>query len=80
MRRLKFRRIPDALPNEPRRRRQAVIRWIYITGVVGLAAVLGDIFFGGLFYLRSEGLVVGDLAIIAAEFPVTIREIRVHQG
>ncbi len=80
MRRLKFRRIGDSLPNEPRRRRQAVIRWIYIASVVGLAAVLADIFVGGLFYLRSEGLVVGDLAVIAAEFPVTIRDIRVHQG
>ena len=80
MRRLKFRRIADSLPNEPRRRRQAVIRWIYIAGVVGLAAVLADIFAGSLFYLRSEGLVVGDAAVIAAEFPVTIRDIRVHQG
>jgi multidrug resistance efflux pump len=80
MRRLKFRRIGDSLPNEPRRRRQAVIRWIYISAVVGLAAVLGDLFVGSLFYLRSEGLVVGDLAVIAAEFPVTIRDIRVHQG
>jgi multidrug resistance efflux pump len=80
MRRLKFRRVGDSLPNEPRRRRQSVIRWIYIAGVVGLAAVLGDIFFGSLFYLRSEGLVVGDVAVIAAEFPVTIRDIRVHQG
>jgi multidrug resistance efflux pump len=80
MRRLKFRRIADSLPNEPRRRRQAVIRWIYIACVVGLAAVLGDVFAGSLFYLRSEGLVVGDAAVIAAEFPVTIRDIRVHQG
>lgn len=80
MRRLKFRRIANSLPNEPRRHRQAVIRWIYIAGVVGLAAMLGDIFVGSLFYLRSEGLVVGDLAVIAAEFPVTIRDIRVHQG
>jgi len=80
MRRLKFRRIGDSLPNEPRRRRQAVIRWVYIASVVGLAAVLGDIFVGGLFYLRSEGSVVGELAVIAAEFPVTIRDIRVHQG
>jgi multidrug resistance efflux pump len=80
MRRLKFRRIADSLPNEPRSHRQAAIRWVYIACMVGLAAVLGDIFVGSLFYLRSEGLVVGDLAVIAAEFPVTIRDIRVHQG
>jgi multidrug resistance efflux pump len=80
MRRLKFRQAADALRNEPRRRRQTVIRWTYIAGVVGLAVVLGDIFLGSLFYLRSEGLVVGDLAVIAAEFPVTVREIRIHQG
>jgi len=80
MRRLKLRRMADSLPNEPRRRRQAVIRWVYIASVVGLAGALGDIFLGSLFYLRSEGLVVGELAVIAAEFPVTIRDIRVHEG
>ena len=68
MRRLKFRRTADSLPNEPRRRRQAVIRWIYIAGVVGLAAVLADIFTGSLFYLRSEGLVVGDAAASPLNF------------
>lgn len=80
MRRLKLRRMVDSLPNEPRRRRQAIIRWVYIACVIGLAGFLGDLFLGSLFYLRSEGLVIGDLAVIAAEFPVTVRDIRVHEG
>jgi multidrug resistance efflux pump len=80
MRRLKPRRMINALPNEPRRHRQAVIRWVYIASVVGIAAFLGDLFLGSLFYLRSEGLVLGDQAVIAAEFPVTVRDIRVREG
>jgi multidrug resistance efflux pump len=80
MRRLKLRRAVDALPNEPRRRRQAVIRWVYIATVMGLAAFLADLFLGGLFYLRSEGMVLGDQAVIAAEFPLTVRDVRVWEG
>lgn len=80
MRRLKLRTVMDALPNEPRRRRQAVIRWVYITSVIGLGFFLTDLFAGGLFYLRSEGLVLGDQAVVAAEFPLTVREVRVREG
>jgi len=80
MRRLKKRQLIDRLPNEPRRRRQALIRWIYIASIVGLAGYLVDLFLGGLFYLRSEGLVLGDPAIVAVEFPVTVREIKVREG
>jgi len=57
-----------------------MIRWVYIGTVVGLVAFLGDLFVGNLFYLRSEGLVLGDVAVIAAEFPVTVRDIYVRQG
>ena len=80
MKRLKARTMPDALPNEPRRRRQAVIRWVYLTSVIGLALFLADLFFGSLFYLRSEGLVLGDQAVVAAEFPLTVRDVRVREG
>ena len=80
MRRLKARTVMDALPNEPRRRRQRVIRWVYISSVIGLGLFLADLFAGGLFYLRSEGLVLGDQAVVAAEFPLTVREVRVREG
>lgn len=80
MRRLKSRAVMDALSNEPRQRRQAVIRWVYIASIVGLGIFLADLFAGGLFYLRSEGLVLGDQAIVAAEFPLTVREVRVREG
>ena len=80
MRRLKLCPLVHSLPNEPRRRRQAVIRFVYLACVVALAGFLGDLFLGGLFYLRGEGLVLGDVAVIAAEFPLTVRDVRVHEG
>lgn len=80
IRRLKFRRPSDALPNQTRARRQFMARWLYLGAVLGLLGWLGDLFFGGFFYLRSDGLVVGEPAVIAAEFPVTVRDILVREG
>jgi multidrug resistance efflux pump len=80
MRRLKARRQLHALPNQPRSHRQAVIRWVYLTSVAALLLWLADLFFGGLVYLRSEGLVLAEPAVVAAEFPVTVREVLVREG
>jgi len=80
MRRLKARPNLLALPNQPRSNRQAVIRWVYFLALFALAAWLGDTFLGSLFYLRSEGLVLGESAVIAAEFPVTVRDLLVREG
>jgi multidrug resistance efflux pump len=80
MRRLKPRPSLHALPHQPRSHRQAVIRWTYFASLFALAAWLGDLFLGSLFYLRSEGLVLGEPAVIAAEFPVTVRDLLVHEG
>ena len=41
---------------------------------------LVNFFFGGLFYLQSEGLVLGEPGVVAAEFTVTVRDIPVQQG
>lgn len=80
LRRLQTRPPVDIMINEPRRTRPSVARWVYLIGLLALALWLGDLFFGGLFYLRSEGLVVGEHGVVAAEFPVTVRDLRVHDG
>jgi multidrug resistance efflux pump len=80
MRKLKARRSSEAFTNEPRVHRQTVIRWVYLAIVAGLALWLIDLFFGGFFYLSSEGMVLGDPAVVATEFPVTVREVRVREG
>jgi len=80
MRRLKLRPNLHALPNQPRSNRQAVIRWVYFLCLLALASWLGDLFLGSLFYFRSEGLVLGEQAVIAAEFNVTVRDVLVHEG
>lgn len=80
MRRLKKRQSQDNLKNEPRSHRQSVIRWLYLTAIAILAAWLGNLFFGDLLYFRSEGLVLSEPAIVAAEFPVTVRSIAVREG
>ena len=59
---------------------QAVIRFVYVPSLLAVIGFLGDLFLGSLFYLRGEGLVLGDVAVIAAEFPLMVREIRVHEG
>ena len=80
MRRLITRRAPDGLKSQPRAFRQNLIRWIYLASVLGLAVWLGDLFFGGLFYFRSEGLVLSEPAVVAAEFPATVRNLTVREG
>jgi len=80
MRFLKRRRDVHAVPVQPRAHRLAVIRWVYISGVGILAVWLANFAFGGLLYLQSEGLVLGEPGVVAAEFPVTVRDIMVRQG
>src|SRR5215467_10712837 len=80
MRRLRERRSQDDLKNQVRPRRQSIIRWLYLASVVVLAGWLGNLFFGDFFFFRSEGLVLGDPAIVAAEFPVTVRYVPVRDG
>jgi multidrug resistance efflux pump len=80
MRRLKLRNAEGVPPNEPRPRRQLVIRVVYLACVVGLAVWLTDLLFGSYLYLRSEGLVLGTPAVVASENPITVRELDVREG
>lgn len=80
MRSLKQRQVSFTRPAEPRTRRLAVIRWVYLGSILFLAAWLANFFFGDMFYLRSEGLVVGQPSVVAAEFPVTVRDLLVREG
>lgn len=80
MRRLKSRRVPDTLNNQTRSHRLAIARTAYLVGLAGLAIWLGDLFFGDMIRLRSEGLVLGEPGVVAAEFPVTVRDVLVREG
>jgi membrane fusion protein (multidrug efflux system) len=80
MRFLKRRSLPHAPPNEPRSRRLTVIRWLYLASVAGLAIWLGNFFLGDRLFFRGEGLVLGEPAVVAAEFTVTLRDILVREG
>ena len=80
MRALKARHVSFTRPAEPRTRRLAIIRWVYLTSIFALVVWLANFFFGDLLYLRSEGLVVGQPSVVAAEFPVTVRDILVREG
>jgi multidrug resistance efflux pump len=80
MRFLKSRSLSQGLPKEPRSHRLTVIRWIYLTAVLGGAIWLTNIFLGDRFFFRSEGLVLGEPAVVAAEFPVTLRDVLVREG
>jgi len=80
IRRLRLREQPEALRNEVRPRRQATIRCVYLASIAILALWLADMFLGGFFYLRSDGQVLAEPAVVAVEFPVTVRQIAVNEG
>jgi len=57
-----------------------VIRWIYLTSILVLAIWLANFFWGDRLFFRSEGLVLGEPAVVATEFPVTVHDIMVREG
>jgi multidrug resistance efflux pump len=80
IRRLHVREQPESLPNEVRPRSQAAIRCLYLSSIALLALWLADMFVGGFFYLRSEGQVLAEPAVVAVEFPVTVQAVTVGEG
>ena len=80
MRFLKRQRYPHVATSQPRAHRLAVIRWIYIACVLALGLWLVNFSFGSLIYLQSEGLVLGEPGVVAAEFTVTVQDLAVRQG
>jgi multidrug resistance efflux pump len=60
--------------------RRAAIKSIYLLGLLSFLAWLGNSFAGGYIYARGEGMVIGEPALVAAEFNATIREVLAKQG
>lgn len=80
MRKLKSRARPDTLINQLRPRRSAVSRWIYLAMLTGLTLWVGDLLFGGFFFLRSDGIVLAPSMTLSTEYVGTVRSLRVHEG
>jgi len=80
IRSLKQRHVSFTRRAEPRTRRLMVIRWVYLGSIFILAVWLANFFFGDMLYLRSEGMVIGQPSVVAAEFPVTVRDLLVREG
>jgi len=60
--------------------RRVAIKWTYLLALIGFAVWMFDVFFGGSIYLRGEGLVLGQPAVVAAEYNVTVRNVLVKEG
>jgi multidrug resistance efflux pump len=80
MRYLKHRAPVQAPLNEVRSRRLTIIRWVYLSAVAVIILWLGNFFIGDRIFFRSEGLILGEPAVVAAEFPVTVKDISVREG
>jgi multidrug resistance efflux pump len=80
MRRLKTRIASHTAPNEPRSRRMLLIRWTYFILMIALSLWIADFLVGDRVFLRADGMVVGEPAVVASEFPVTVRSVLVREG
>jgi multidrug resistance efflux pump len=60
--------------------RRALTRLIYFAALIAFAAYLGNTFAGGYIYTRGEGLVIGEPAVVAAEFIATVTDVLVKDG
>ena len=60
--------------------RRAATRLIYFAVLIAFAVYLGNTLLGGYFYPRGEGLVIGEPAVVAAEFIATVTAVPVRDG
>jgi multidrug resistance efflux pump len=60
--------------------KRIAIKWTYLLALVGFGVWVFNVFFGANVYLRAEGLVVGQPAVVAAEYNVTVRDVMVKEG
>jgi len=60
--------------------RRALTRVIYFAALIAFAVYLGNTFAGGYIYPRGEGLVIGEPAVVAAEFVATVTDVLVKDG
>jgi multidrug efflux pump subunit AcrA (membrane-fusion protein) len=60
--------------------KRIVIKWTYLLAVVAFGVWVFNVFFGGNVYLRAEGLVLAQPAVVAAEYNVTVRDVMVKEG
>ncbi|HET9244356.1 MAG TPA: HlyD family efflux transporter periplasmic adaptor subunit [Xanthobacteraceae bacterium] len=56
------------------------IKWSYLLALIAFGVWMFDVFFGGNVYLRGEGLILGQPAVVAAEYNVTVRDVLVKEG
>jgi multidrug resistance efflux pump len=60
--------------------RRSLTRLIYFAALIVFAVYLVNTFAGGYIYMRGEGLVVGEPAVVAAEFIATVTDMPVKDG
>jgi len=71
----------DTLRSEARpRKRGRFGRYIYLLFLAFLAFFLLDLFVGELIYLRGEGMVTREVAVVSAGYQGTVRRIHVDEG
>ena len=71
----------DTLRSEARPRKRGQIgRYVYLTLLIGFAALLFDLLAGDLVYLRGDGMVAQNVAIVGPEYPGAVLSVGVAAG
>src|SRR6266545_5457577 len=60
--------------------KRMAIKWTYLLALIAFGFWMFDVFLGANIYLRAEGLVLGQPAVVAAEYNVTVRDVLVKEG
>jgi hypothetical protein len=60
--------------------KRMAIKWTYLLALIAFGVWMFDVFLGANIYLRAEGLVLGQPAVVAAEYNVTVRDVLVKEG
>src|ERR1051326_6654742 len=60
--------------------RRTAIKWTYLLVLIAGLGWFGNWLAAGYLYPQGEGIVIGEPAVVAAEFAATVRSIQVQQG
>lgn len=80
MRKLRDRPRFDAMATEIRKRKRSIGPYVYLGILFAFAFWILDVFFGDLFYVHADGIVLQDKMVVATEFIGTVTALDVEDG
>lgn len=80
MRQLRRRPRADKLENQKRKATSNVSRRVYLVMLIAFGLAMSNYFWGDLFIMRSDGVVLRDENVVAVTYLARVKEVKVREG